>query len=149
MPKLPLVIHERLGNWARQLRPRVAGWPVRVVETRSAAELASGLRGAVCPLAVIDLDRWPVRMLADLERVRAESANALMLVLDPASTPGASVLGRELGATLVRSGFVPPPEVEALLARWLSVARRRTDASGWVYESVAEPEPWDVVVNRD
>ncbi len=68
MAKLPLVIHERLGNWARQLRPRVAGWPVQVVETRSASELVAGLRRSVCSLAVIDLDRWPTRMLADLER---------------------------------------------------------------------------------
>lgn len=148
MPKVPLVIHERLGNWARQLRPRVAGWPVQVVETRSAAELSEGLRRSVCPLAVVDLDRWPARMLSDLEHAGRGALDPLVLVLDPARTPGAEALGRELGATLVWPGFVPPPRVEALLARWLEVARGRRESAGWMENSQSESEPWDVAVDR-
>ncbi|HEU5118322.1 MAG TPA: hypothetical protein VFT74_17020 [Isosphaeraceae bacterium] len=149
MPTQVLAIHERLGNWARQIRPRVASWPVRVVETRSASDLATALRQSACPLAIVDLDRWPARMLSDLERVREDSADALILVLDPDSTPGVSFLARELGATLVRSGFVSPVEVEGLLGRWLSVSRRRQSLAGWTDEAEAEPEPWDVILNRD
>ncbi len=149
MPKQALVIHERLGNWARQIRPRVANWAVQVVETRSASDLAAGLRRSACPLAVVDLDRWPARMLSDLERVREDSADALILVLDPGSTPGVSILARELGATLVKSGFVSPVEVEGLLARWLSLSRRRQSVVGWTDEAKVEPELWDVILNRD
>lgn len=148
MPRHPLVIHERLGRWARQLRPRVAGWPVRLVETRSGEDLASALSLAPFPLVVIDLDRWPARILADLQRVRLADSSALALVLDPGSSPGVPTLARELGATLVKSGFVPPPEVEALLARWLGLARTRLDASGWSLDQAAEPEPWDEVLTQ-
>lgn len=73
----------------------------------------------------------------------------MILVLDSGSTPGAAAPARELGATLVRSGFVPPPEVEGLLARWLSVARRRIDAAGWLDAAAVELEPWDVVPSRE
>jgi len=55
LASLPLVIHERLGNWARHLRPRLSAWPVRVVESRSTADLESALSRAACPIVVIDL----------------------------------------------------------------------------------------------
>ena len=36
---VPLMLHERLGNWARQLRPRLHNLPIRWFETRSRADL--------------------------------------------------------------------------------------------------------------
>ena len=56
---------------------------------------------------------------------------ALVLVLDPDTVPGAAGLARELGATLVRSGFVSPPQVVRLLERWTALAGRRAQAGGW------------------
>ena len=53
-----------------------------------------------------------------------------------------ATLARELGATLVLSGHVPPPVVAELLDRWLSLARRRTDADGWSARMAPEPESW-------
>jgi hypothetical protein len=68
LANLPLIIHERLGNWARQLRPRLAAWPIRLVESRSLADLERALAGTACPILVIDLDRQPRAGLDDLER---------------------------------------------------------------------------------
>jgi hypothetical protein len=59
-------------------------------------------------------------------------------VLDGEAHDGAALLARELGATHVLSGPVPPPAVAALLDRWLPLARRRTETAGW---STAAPEP--------
>ena len=42
-------------------------------------------------------------------------------MLDPQAVPEVPILARELGATLVWSGVVVPPRVEALIRRWLGV----------------------------
>jgi hypothetical protein len=61
-------------------------------------------------------------------------------VLDPESHHGAAGLARELGATHVVSGFVPPPEVAALLARWIALAQRHIERDGWSRTSFSESE---------
>jgi hypothetical protein len=142
MTRVPLIIHERLGTWARQLRPRVVGWSVRVVETRSADDLETALGRDPCPLVVIDLGGRTRAVLEELDRAAQQSPNALVLVLDPSAQAGVAPLARELGATHVLSGAVPPPMVVALLARWLPLARRRAEADGWWGESDIEPDPW-------
>jgi hypothetical protein len=140
---LLLVVHERLGTWGRQLRPRAVHWPVRVVETRSASELELALTGTACPIIVIDLaDRLRAR-LEDLHRAGHVASNALTLVLDPADRPGVAALARELGATHVLSGPAPPPRVVDLLVRWLPLAKRRAGADGWSTVPAPDPEPWD------
>lgn len=144
MARLPLIIHERIATWARQLRPRVVTWPVRVSETRSAADLERALKGSACPLVVADLARWPRQGLDDLERALAPSANALVLVLDPGTNPGVAALAREIGATLVLSGPATPPQVVGVLARWLPLAQRRAEADGWDGDPEPEAEPWDL-----
>ena len=47
-------------------------------------------------------------------------------------------LARELGATHVLSGFVPPPQVAGLLTRWILLARRRIERDGWSRTSTPE-----------
>lgn len=136
MQRLPVVIHERLGTWARQLRPRLAGWPIHWVETRAAADLEAALRLGPCPILVLDLADRPRDSLADLGRAILATPNVLALVLDPGARPGIPLLARELGATHVLSGSAPPPAVAALLARWLPLARRRGEVDGWT----ADPE---------
>jgi len=127
----PLVIHERKGTWGRQLRPRVAGWPIRPVETRSEADLVAAARLHPFPLAVFDLSERQVSILADLATFLDHSPRAISLVLDPAKIPEAAEIAWECGATLVRSGLTRPPEVMDLLAHWSALSRQRADADGW------------------
>ena len=139
-----LIVHERIGVWARQLRPRVNDWPLRLVETRSIADLDAALDGAKGPLVLIDLSRRPIPALHDLRHVLDIAPEALTLVLDPEAQPGVSAVAKEIGATLVLSGPLAPPDVARILARWLPLAARRAEGSGW-FASAPRPqqvEPW-------
>ena len=69
--------------------------------------------------------------------------SALSLVIDPVGYPGVAELGRELGATLMLSGVVVPPEVESILHRWLPIASHRMESGGWWPSFEPEPEPWE------
>lgn len=143
---LPVVIHERRGIWARQIRPRVAGWPVRVVQTRSGPALASACARAACPILVVDLTARPVDALEALDRALANAPNALSLVLEPGARPEAVALARELGATCVLPGRTLPPEVLELLGRWVPLAIARAEADGWAVEPLADREPWEILL---
>lgn len=145
LTSLPLIIHERLGNWARQLRPRLSAWPIRVVESRSTADLEGALAGTAFPIVVIDLSRRPRAGLEDLDRALRASPRALALVLDPGEHEGVAPLAREIGATLVLSGVATPPAVARLIARWIPLALRRAEADGWsiARKPEPEPEPWN------
>ncbi|HEX8200145.1 MAG TPA: hypothetical protein VF590_06630 [Isosphaeraceae bacterium] len=144
MPRQALVIHERLGVWARQLRPRLASWPIRWTETRSAADLEAALARLCCPIVVLDLADRPRSRLEDLDRVARAAPDALVLVLDPAEHAGVTTLARALGATLVLSGVVAPPVVATRLDRWLRLARRRSEADGWSADPTPERPPFDL-----
>ena len=139
-----VVIHERLAYWARQLRPRLAAWPVRWVESRSTADLDAALTGAACPIVVLDLALRPRAGLEDLDRAVQVAPDALVLVLDPESHEGVPRLARELGATHVVAGVATPPAVADLLARWLPRAQRQAEGDGWshAWKPEAAPEPW-------
>ncbi len=145
LARLPLVLHERLGYWARHLRPLLLGWPIRWVESRSATDLESALAGAACPIVVLDLARRPRAGLEDLDRAVQAAPKAMVLVVDPESHEGVALLARELGATHVISGVATPPTVAALLERWLPLALRRTEREGWsrAPRPEPEPEPWN------
>ncbi len=143
MAPQPLIIHERLARWSRQLRPRFRGWSIRWAETRSADSLVEAAARSACPVVVLDLGDRPARSLEDLDALRLASPGALSLVLDPGSHPEVPALARELGATLVLPGVVVPPEVEALLRRWLPLAARRDEAEGWSPLPDPEVNPWD------
>lgn len=139
-----LVIHERIGNWARHLRPRMAAWPARLVETRTAADLVTALTGEACPLLVLDTGGRPAAALDELERALAVAPDTLALVLNPARNGPVTMLAREIGATLVLEGPVTPPAVAALLDRWMPISIRRAEAAG---RPMADPpptlpEPW-------
>ncbi len=148
MARTPLIVHERLANWARLLRPRVVSWPVRLVETRTAADLARAWRSSACPLIVVDLDRWPRQGLDDLVKAQPLDSEALVLVLDPGVHAEVPPLAREIGVAHVLGGVVTPPAVAALLERWLAIARRRAEAEGWAGEAEPEPEPWELPFAR-
>lgn len=145
LANLPLIIHERLNQWARQLRPRLAAWPIRLVESRSLADLEGALAGTACPILLIDLGQRPRAGLEELERATRLAPSALILVLDPEAHEGVALLARELGATHVYSGVVTPPAVARLIERWIVLAQRRTEADGWssVRKPEPEPEPWN------
>lgn len=143
MPPQSVIIHERQANRARQLRPRFPGWPIRWIETRSTPDLTRAAARTPCPILVLDLGDHPARGLEDLGAALEVAPRAFSLVIDPGSQAGVAPLARELGATLVLSGVAVPPEVAAILARWLPMARRRAESDGWSPTPEPEPEPWD------
>lgn len=125
-----VVIHERRGYWSGQLRARFAQRSIRWRDSRSGQELRSALAESVCPIALIDLSRRPRETLEDLARASARGLDALVIVLAPSGLPEQEEAAREFGATLVCSGFTPPPRVASILDRWLPVAQRRIEAAG-------------------
>jgi hypothetical protein len=128
---VPLVVHEQRGVWGRQLRARMSGQPVRVLETRLRAEFAENASRSACPILVVVLDDRPDQVLEDMVRALLVAPGALALVIDPRPHPLLSWTARELGATHVIPGATPPPAVAELLGRWAILARRRADADGW------------------
>ncbi len=131
MTRMVVILHERLGTWSTQLRPRVQGRPVHWIETRSATDLEKALLGRACPVVLIDLKRNVLEGLSDLDRMMRLFPGTRVLVLDPETHDGVAEVARELGATHVISGFVPPPEVAYLIDRWITLAERQTDRAGW------------------
>jgi hypothetical protein len=99
--------------------------------------------GAACPIVIVDLGDRPRARLEDLSHALALAPAALAVVLDPQAHPGVPMLARQLGAAHVMSGETLPPDLLALLARWLPLARRRAEADGWsTARSPAHAEPW-------
>jgi hypothetical protein len=135
---VPLILHERLGNWAAQLRPRLHSLPIRWFETRSRGDLDGVLTGLACPVVLIDAGTHLANGLFDLDLVRTRAPDALILVQSPECHFEEARLARELGATHVLVGFVPPPEVAHLLSRWVLLAQRQIQRSGWSRISCSE-----------
>ena len=131
MARVAVILHERLGNWAGQLRSRLRDRPVRWFETRTGADIDAVLPGLACPVVLIDLSRNLIDGLSDLERLISGSSQPRVLVLDPERHEGAEEIARELGATHVISGFVPPPEVAELIDRWITLASEEGERQGW------------------
>ena len=146
MGRVALVLHERLGNWAAQLRPRLAGRPVRWFETRSAADLREILPGLGRPVVLLDLGSRVLEALGDLDQVVNLAPGARVLVLDHAARQEVAELARELGATHVLAGFVPPPAVTSLIDRWIGLAVEEQAREGWSrpvpVDSLLDPEGW-------
>lgn len=146
MNRLAFVLHERLGNWAAQLRPRLAGRPVRWFETRTAAHLREILPGLGRPVVLLDLGSRTLEALRDLDQVVNLAPGARVLVLDPGAHQEVAQLARELGATHVLAGFVPPPEVASLIDRWIDLAVEEQSREGWSrplsVDSVLDPGGW-------
>ena len=122
LTRIPVILHERLGNWARQLRPRLYDLPIRWFETRSTADLDQVLTGMASPVVLIDLGSRPAAGLLGLRAILHRTSDARVLVLDAERHLEAAALARELGATHVISGFVAPPVVASLLGRWVTLA---------------------------
>jgi chemotaxis response regulator CheB len=153
LTRVAVILHERLGTWAAQLRSRFQDRPVRVIETRSAQDLDRALAGLACPVVVIALGIDPADGLEQLERVLRLCPAARILILDSASCEGVSELAREMGATLAISGLVPPPVVAALVDRWVSQAAAQTAREGWsravAAETPTDAEGWIEAMHRD
>jgi hypothetical protein len=130
-PPSLLVTHERLARWSRQLRSRLAALPIELVETRSRGDVLPALARHPSPLLLVDLEHRPIAMLDDLEAALAAAPGTRAVVLDPGRLPGVPALCRELGATEVLSGPVPPPLVADRLARLHAIGQRRLGQDGW------------------
>jgi chemotaxis response regulator CheB len=142
LTRVAVILHERRGNWAGQLRTRLQDRPVRWIETRSAADLDAALLGLACPVVLIDLRTQAVQGLKDLDRAMRQSTAARVLVLDPEANEGVVELARELGASLSISGFMPAPDVATLVDRWITLAAAQTEREGWS-RSLAAESPFD------
>ena len=145
MTHVPVILHERLGAWASQLQSRLGDRPVRWYETRSLADLDAATLGVACPVVLIDLSR-NVEALAPWTIYRGLCRGRGTLVLDPDIHEGVAMLARELGATEVISGFVPPPEVADRIDRWISLAAAQIEREGWsrplAADSPVDSESW-------
>ncbi|MGP0065562.1 MAG: hypothetical protein ACLQGP_18400 [Isosphaeraceae bacterium] len=144
MTRVPVILHERLGNWIRQLRPRIYEQPVRWFESRSTRELEVLLNGLAFPILLIDLGRDPIAGLKDIGLAALCVPHALILAINPGGHAETADVARELGATHVFSGFVPPPVVAELICRWIAVARQGIERAGWSRTTFPETEtdPW-------
>lgn len=135
-----------------QLRTRLQDRAVHWRETRSAADLDAALVGVACPVVLLDLER-NIEGLRDLLRMARLSPGARALVLDPEATEEVPAVARELGATEVISGFIPPPEVAARIGHWISLAALQIEREGWsrplAVEAPDDPESWlECILNR-
>jgi hypothetical protein len=144
LTRVAVILHERLGHWNRHLRPRLHDRPVRWFETRSRADLDHLLVGLACPVVLIDLGRHPAEGLKDLNHILERTPDARILVMDPECHDEVAALARELGATHVAVGFVPPPFVARLMARWIELAQRHLEHDGWSRTAFpkTQTEPW-------
>jgi hypothetical protein len=144
LARTAVILYERLGTWARQLRPRLSGLSIRWFETRSLADLEPVLAGIACPVVLVDLGSRPVPGLMAVRRIFQRAPDARVLVLDPEVQRETVDLARELGATHVISGFVPPPDVASLIGRWVELAKTAIEQAGWSKPLLAdsECEPW-------
>jgi hypothetical protein len=144
LTRVPVILHERLGNWIRQLRPRLYQQPVRWFESRSTTELEVLLSGLAFPVVLIDLGRNPAIGLKAIRLVSLRVPSARILAIDPEGQAEVARAARELGATLAFSGFVPPPVVAELLLHWITTARRGIEVAGWSRTSFpdTETDPW-------
>jgi hypothetical protein len=144
LTRVAVILHERIATWARQLRPRLHGMPVRWFETRSQRDLESVLLGLARPVVLLDFGRQAAQAVKDLSLVLRLAPDARVLVLDPEERLPEAALARELGATHVASGFVPPPFVSDLLARWIRLAQTQIERDGWSQMSFppTQTDPW-------
>lgn len=143
MARRVVILHERRGYWNRHLRPRLAHRAVRWVETRSTADLDNALKLAARPLVLIDLGHRLRDGLVDLIRVAERAPLASILVMERLDRPGVAALARELGATHVMSGTVPPPTVASLLERWISLSCKQSQHDGWSPQPYPEAHSWE------
>jgi hypothetical protein len=114
---------------------------IRLIETRSRADLEVILTGVACPVVLIDPGERVTGGLLDIDLVLTRAPDALILVNNPEAIPELASLARELGATHVLCGFVPPPDVAGLLLRWIVLSRRRIERDGWSRTSETELDP--------
>ena len=142
--RVPVVIHEHQGNWNRQLRPRLRELPVQWFESRSECDLESGVAGLPSPIVLIDLGREGASALKYVRLLSLRFPDARILVLNIDGHSEVTHAAREFGATFVYTGFVPPPVVAGLMTRWIAVASRTLESSGWsrIASSDTETEPW-------
>jgi hypothetical protein len=143
MQRQLVVIHERRGYWASQLRGRLRDLPVRWRETRGTSDLLDALGESPFPILVLDLGPRPIEGLERLVRASCHAPSALILALDPEGRPEARDLARGCGATALRSGFEPPPRVAELIGRWIGLAQVRSSRAGRGAFSDDEPDPID------
>jgi DNA-binding response OmpR family regulator len=144
--QIDLILYERLAHWYRVLAAHLAEKPIRLVETRTADEMEQALDRSALPLVLIDLGDHPERALGVLERAARHRSEPIILVLVPQADPHLECVARELGVGDVLTRDVTPPELLALLQRWVLVLIRRLEKGGW-YPVVKPRSPADELLD--
>lgn len=118
MPATVLATFESQPRLASQLRPNVADWPVRLVETRTLADLRGAFSHAVASntLVAIDGDMDPQTIEAVIGECQREGAGMLLFVKEMHCT--ATVVANAAGAVDV----VVWPSDTAVLCRCIKSA---------------------------
>lgn len=121
-PSTPLlVVRDSSGWWVDHLAPRLADVPIRV-------ELMAGwgdADGEPPAFGLFVLGENLTIGLESLDRFARLRPCPCILALDPLRLPGLPGLARELGATRIISGPVPPPLVATIFRDWAALRRRR------------------------
>ena len=128
MSFIPLLVFERHGQLAEQLRPRMKHRPIRVREARSAADCRRALRGVRGSLAVLDFSGDALAGLRALEAVLDVDPQAAILVLGDRPLAGLGPRLLELGATHVAEAPGDPEVLAAWLDRFAARAGDTTQS---------------------
>lgn len=146
-PPPAVVLHERSGTWARQLRARLQDLPARWFETRSTSELTAATSACTSPVVLIESGTDPAPAIRDLARLVATASSPRILFLDPAGRPDVLRAAGEMGATLAPLDRPTPPEVAAIVRRWAALTALEIASEGWTRPLPADPsrEPADWV----
>lgn len=143
MARVTVAIHERLGHWNRQLRPRLADLRADWRETRSVDDLELAIAGISRPVVLIDPATEPARGLRELAWLAERSPGALALFLATGTEPELALLVRELGATDVLDRATPPPVIATRLRAWIRLAGERAARDGWNPTPTTPAESWE------
>jgi len=102
------------------------------------------LTGLALPVVLIDLGRDSVAGLKDISMVSLRVPDARILVIDAGGQAEVAVTAREMGATHVFSGSVPPPVIAGLMSHWITAARIGIERAGWSRTTFpdTETDPW-------
>ncbi|WP_165071705.1 hypothetical protein [Paludisphaera rhizosphaerae] len=134
-----VVLHERSGVWARQLRARLDGAPVRWAETRSTAGLLEAVIGDATPVVLIEGGPDPEKALREVAQVVERGSSPLIMFIDPFDRLDVMDAARDLGVTRAVSGRVAPPEVAELIGRWIGLSAKAYASEGWSRPRPADP----------
>lgn len=143
-----LILHERIGRWARQFRPRADAWGVRLIESRSLSDLESALGLSSAPIVIVDFRDRAQPPFDAIVLTRMIASNSLILAVIPGAEPHLGMDAVEAGATISRHTTSPLLDTLNLIERWVKLAKSRSETGGWSPDRSPTPEPWETILHE-